>query len=271
MATPILAFEHVNLKLAGKVILQDINFTLEQDSVLGIVGESGAGKSTLLNLALGIKPKEAVMSGRVLFKGEDMFALPEKTLRTKRGKEIGIIFQDAKDALCPVRRIGTQLVEYVREHLNLSKEEINAQATALLKIVGFARPEEILHAYAFELSGGMNQRVGLVFALILQPTLLLADEPTSALDESTKQEVMVLLKQLQAKAASSMLLVSHDMQIVGTLAQRIMVLKNGCIIETGTKEEIFQQPQKDYTKALLEACLKRRKYRGNYSAGTGIN
>src|SRR5574344_1736577 len=149
----------------------------------------------------------------------------------------------------------------------LLKKRILQRAQDLLRQVGFAKPQEILKAYAFELSGGMNQRVGLAFGLILHPTLLLADEPTSALDEKTKQEVMTLLAQLQAKEARSMLLVSHDMQIVGTLAKRILVLKEGRIIETGTKENIFTQPQASYTKALLEACLKRRKYRGNYHQG----
>jgi len=264
MNTPILAFEHVNLIIADKVILNDISFALAQGEVLGIVGESGAGKSTILNLALGIKKSDARVSGRVLFQGKDLFALPEEELRALRGKEMGMIFQDAKDSLCPVRRIGTQLVEYVREHEDIPKRAILDRAGELLQKVGFKNPEEILKAYAFELSGGMNQRVGLVYGLILQPGLLLADEPTSALDEVTKQEVMTLLGKLLAERTRSMLLVSHDMQIVGTLAKRIMVLKEGRIIETGTKEAIFQHPKETYTQALLEACLKRRKYRGNY-------
>jgi ABC-type dipeptide/oligopeptide/nickel transport system, ATPase component len=264
MNTPILAFEHVNLIIADKVILNDISFALAQGEVLGIVGESGAGKSTILNLALGIKKSDARVSGRVLFQGKDLFALPEEELRALRGKEMGMIFQDAKDSLCPVRRIGTQLVEYVREHEDIPKRAILDRAGELLQKVGFKNPEEILKAYAFELSGGMNQRVGLVYGLILQPSLLLADEPTSALDEVTKQEVMTLLGKLLAERTRSMLLVSHDMQIVGTLAKRIMVLKEGRIIETGTKEAIFQHPKEAYTQALLEACLKRRKYRGNY-------
>lgn len=264
MNTPILAFEHVNLIIADKVILNDISFALAQGEVLGIVGESGAGKSTILNLALGIKKSDARVSGRVLFQGKDLFALPEEELRALRGKEMGMVFQDAKDSLCPVRRIGTQLVEYVREHEDIPKRAILDRAGELLQKVGFKNPEEILKAYAFELSGGMNQRVGLVYGLILQPGLLLADEPTSALDEVTKQEVMTLLGKLLAERTRSMLLVSHDMQIVGTLAKRIMVLKEGRIIETGTKEAIFQHPKETYTQALLEACLKRRKYRGNY-------
>ena len=264
MNTPILAFEHVNLIIADKVILNDISFALAQGEVLGIVGESGAGKSTILNLALGIKKSDARVSGRVLFQGKDLFALPEEELRALRGKEMGMIFQDAKDSLCPVRRIGTQLVEYVREHEDIPKRAILDRAGELLQKVGFKNPEEILKAYAFELSGGMNQRVGLVYGLILQPGLLLADEPTSAWDEVTKQEVMTLLGKLLAERTRSMLLVSHDMQIVGTLAKRIMVLKEGRIIETGTKEAIFQHPKETYTQALLEACLKRRKYRGNY-------
>ncbi len=264
MNTPILAFEHVNLIIADKVILNDISFALAQGEVLGIVGESGAGKSTILNLVLGIKKSAARVSGRVLFQGKDLFALPEEELRALRGKEMGMVFQDAKDSLCPVRRIGTQLVEYVREHEDIPKRAILDRAGELLQKVGFKNPEEILKAYAFELSGGMNQRVGLVYGLILQPGLLLADEPTSALDEVTKQEVMTLLGKLLAERTRSMLLVSHDMQIVGTLAKRIMVLKEGRIIETGTKEAIFQHPKETYTQALLEACLKRRKYRGNY-------
>ena len=264
METPSLAFEHVNLTIDAKTVLQDVSFTVAQGEVLGIVGESGAGKSTLLNLALGICPPGAKVTGKVLFQGQNLLALPEEELRTKRGPEIGMIFQDAKASLCPVRHIGTQLVEYVKEHKKITKEEILQRAEALLRQVGFTKPQEILKAYAFELSGGMNQRVGLVFGLLLQPALLLADEPTSALDEKTKQEVMTLLAQLQAKKARSMLLVSHDMRIVGTLAKRIMVLKEGHIVETGTKENIFTKPQAPYTKALLEACLKRRKYRGNY-------
>jgi len=267
METPSLAFEHINLTIDAKTVLQDVSFTVAQGEVLGIVGESGAGKSTLLNLALGICPPGAKVTGKVLFQGQNLLALPEEELRAKRGPEIGMIFQDAKASLCPVRHIGTQLVEYVKEHEKITKEEILQRAQDLLRQVGFAKPQEILKAYAFELSGGMNQRVGLVFGLILHPTLLLADEPTSALDEKTKQEVMTLLAQLQAKEARSMLLVSHDMQIVGTLAKRILVLKEGRIIETGTKENIFTQPQASYTKALLEACLKRRKYRGNYHQG----
>jgi peptide/nickel transport system ATP-binding protein len=264
MDTPLLTFEHVNLKLDQRQVLQDVNFALQQGESLGLVGESGAGKSTILNLALGIVPPDSEVSGRILWQGEDLLSLPEETLRQKRGRELGIIFQDAKDSLCPVRRIGTQLVEYMKEHGEEDKKTVLARAEELLRQVGFKEPQDILQSYAFELSGGMNQRVGLVFGLMLNPNLLLADEPTSALDERTKQEVMRLLAQMQEKGERSMLLVSHDMQIVGTLAQRIMVIKAGHIIETGMREDIFQRPQEEYTKALLEACLKRRKYRGNY-------
>lgn len=260
--TALLEFKQLTCRYARQTALQGIDLSVRPGQVVGIVGESGAGKSTLLRLALGLVPASAEVSGSVRFKEEQLLGGNPEKLRQLRGKHLGMIFQNSREALCPVRRIGDQVAEYAREHVDLSKAELLDQAGKLLLRLNFKDPEEVLQSYPFELSGGMNQRVGIMQALLLHPEVLLADEPTGSLDVTTQKEVLELLAKLRREQQMTMLLVAHSLFVVSFLADWIVVMKNGRIVESGTKSDVMIRPKEDYTKALIKAAphLVRKNY-----------
>ena len=238
----------------GKKVLSDLTFSLNPGEVLGIVGESGSGKSTILRAILGILGSGgAVTGGEILFSGSNLLGLDEKRMREIRGAGIGMIFQDAGASLCPVRRVGSQMWESMAAHGKITKAQARERALELLENLGFPEAERIWDSYPFELSGGMSQRVGAAMAMLLQPSLLLADEPTSALDVDARDQVLEELRRMRDRYHTAMLLVSHDFSVVSALADRVLVLREGRMVECGSRQQVLFSPAETYTKQMLAA------------------
>lgn len=253
----ILTFEHISIAYGDKTVIKDLSFTLHQGEVLAIVGESGSGKTSLCKAILGVlEPKGKVIQGDIKYKNQSLLHIRAKDRRKLLGKEIAHISQDMGDALCPIRTIGAQLYETVKVHERCTKEEVKRKAMALMEKVGLEDPLRVWQSYPSELSGGMNQRVGIVMALLLQPSLLLADEPTSALDVLVQQEVLQEWKRMKQEWGLTFILVTHQMEVAKQVADQVIVLQKGQIVEQGSANRIWESPQKDYTKKLLAAVLR---------------
>lgn len=240
---------------AGEVkAVRGISYNLKPGEVMGIVGESGSGKSVSSYGLMGIIPEPGkVIGGRILFEGRDVTAMSEKELLKIRGKDISMIFQDPMTSLNPLFTIGNQIEESLRKHTSLDKDQRQKRMVELLTLVGINQPEKRLKQYPHEFSGGMRQRVMIAMALSCQPSLLIADEPTTALDVTIQAQIMNLLRSLKRELRMSLLLITHDMGLVAQMADRVMVMYAGQIIEEGTVFEIFDHPSHPYTKALLAA------------------
>lgn len=245
-----LQIQNLALKYGEKTIAENINMEVRQGEIVSIVGESGCGKTSLLKSILGLLPPEASISARnILFQGESVLNWKAKQWRNCRGREIALVFQDAGLSLNPVRSIQSQFLQYIRCHKKISKGEALALAEENLEKMKL-NPKEILSAYPHELSGGMKQRVGLAFALALSPKFLLLDEPTSALDVTTQAQVVEEIRQL--KSQTTMLMITHNIPLAIYLADFIVIMKDGCIVEQNKAEDIFKSPQHPYTRELLE-------------------
>jgi oligopeptide/dipeptide ABC transporter ATP-binding protein len=229
-----------------------VSFSAEQGKTLGIVGESGSGKSvanlSVLGLTRGVNTR---ISGSAVFAGEDLLALESDQLRTVRGNEIGMIFQDPLSSLHPFYKVGMQLVEAVQAHQEVSTDAARERTVELLEMVGIPDPERRADHYPHEMSGGMRQRVMIAMALINEPKLLIADEPTTALDVTTQAQILQLLEVLQAELGMAVILITHDLGVVAEVADRVAVMYGGRIVEDGSLEEIFYDPQHPYTWGLL--------------------
>ena len=256
-SSDILTFEHISIAYDGKTVIEDLSFTLHQGEVLAIVGESGSGKTSLLKAMMGfLEPEGMITQGDIRYKGRSLLRLPHKERRQLLGKEMASISQDVENALCPIRTIGAQLYETVKAHERCTKEEVQQRAMALMKNVGLADPYRVWKSYPFELSGGMNQRVGIVMALLLRPTLLLADEPTSALDVLVQQEVLQEIQRMKQDLGQTMIWVTHQMEVAKQVADQILVLQKGHVVEQGMAKDIWEAPKEAYTKELLAAVLR---------------
>ena len=254
----LLRYDQIDISYNGTPAVQNISFTLDQGEILGIVGESGCGKSTLLKAAMGLLGSAgAVTRGDILYKGENLLDLPEKKLRLLNGPELGMIFQSAGSSFCPIRTVGAQLYEMMKEHGAVSRKEFQAQALELLGKLGF--DDGILKSYPFELSGGMQQRVGIAAAMLLHPSILLADEPTAALDVSVQKQVLEELLFLRNAFDTAILLVTHNIGIIRMMADQVLILQNGRMVEYGSTQTVLEHPQAEYTRQLLTAVPKLRR------------
>jgi peptide/nickel transport system ATP-binding protein len=220
---------------------------------VALVGESGSGKSVTAMSVLNLLPDNAERSGRIQWQGRDMLGMPLAELQKMRGKEIACVFQDPMSSLNPVFDVGTQLAEPLRKHLGLGSSAAIRRAEELLGEVGIPEPGRRLASYPHELSGGQQQRVMIAMALACEPRLLIADEPTTALDVTIQRQILELLARLKAERRMSVLFISHDLGLVGEIADHVVVMRNGIVREQGPVARIFEAPQDDYTKALL-AC-----------------
>ena len=256
MMNSLLRVEHVTISYNGKPVVQDVSFELRQGEILGIVGESGSGKSTIIKAIMGLLGEEGLVTrGDIWYRGENLTDMSAKKLRKYLGTEIGMVFQDCKGALCPVRKIGTQIYEAVSEHEKTSRRAVRERAGEIMRKIGLDDSDRVLDSYPFELSGGMNQRVGICTAMIMRPKLLLADEPTSALDVTVQKQVVEELLLMRREYDTAMILGSHNIGVVMLMADRILVLQNGQMRDYGETEAVLDHSEDPYTKTLMSSVL----------------
>lgn len=256
----LLRYDHVDISYNGFLAVKDVSFTLEPGEILGIVGESGCGKSTLIKAAMGLLGSAGMVTrGNIWYKGKNLPDLPPKELRKRNGPELGMIFQSAGSSFCPIRTIGAQLYETMTEHEKTSKAVFLDRAMELLGKLGFEDGKRVLGSYPFELSGGMQQRVGIAAAMLLNPSVLLADEPTSALDVSVQKQVVEEMLLVRDTFGTAIILVAHNIGVIGAMADKVLVMKNGETVEYGKTQQVLENPQADYTRALLSAVPRLRR------------
>ncbi|ARC30218.1 MULTISPECIES: ABC transporter ATP-binding protein [Bacillus] len=231
-----------------------VSFAVREGETVCVVGESGCGKSvTALSIMGLIAESGSVVGGDILYGGKSLLGMKEKELRSLRGNDIAMIFQEPMTSLNPVFTVGEQIVETLREHELLSKNEAYKKAIELIRKVGIARADEIVHSYPHELSGGMLQRIMIAVALSCNPKLLIADEPTTALDVTIQAQILDLLRQIKEEFKTSILLITHDLGVVAEMADYVVVMYGGKVIEEAPVLEIFQNPKHPYTKGLLKS------------------
>jgi peptide/nickel transport system ATP-binding protein len=234
--------------------IDGVSFDVAEGEILGVVGESGSGKTVSLLAVMGlITDPNAVIEGSIKYQGRELVGLSAKEMRKLRGREIAMIFQDPMTALTPVYTIGWQIAEQVRAHSNVSAKVAEERAIELLTEVNIPNPAEAIHRYPHQLSGGMRQRAVIAMALSCNPSLLVADEPTTALDVTVQAQILDLVRKLQKNHKSAVVFITHDMGVIAELADRVMVMYAGGIVERGTKRELFSSPQHPYTLALLDS------------------
>jgi oligopeptide/dipeptide ABC transporter ATP-binding protein len=234
-----------------------VSFHVGPGETVGLVGESGCGKTIVALSILGVVPRPGrVVGGSIRFEGEELVGAPLERLRRVRGGGIGIVFQEPGAALNPVHAVGRQIADVLRLHRGMFGGEARAEAVRLLEEVGIPRAAERVRAYPHELSGGMRQRATIAMAVAARPRLLIADEPTTALDVIVQAEILGLLRQLQRDHRMALLLITHDVAVVEDLADRVLVMYTGKLVETGSAAELFREPRHPYTRGLLSSTLR---------------
>jgi oligopeptide/dipeptide ABC transporter ATP-binding protein len=256
MAEPLLDVQDLQVSFAtedGLVRAVDgVSFTLERGEVVAIVGESGSGKSVTVMTLMGLtRSPNSRFAGSARLLGGDLITASEAELERVRGQEIAMIFQDPISSLSPVKRIGDQIVEQIRAHEKVSKAEAMDRAVDLMSRVGIPRAKDRLRAYPHEFSGGMRQRVMIAMSLSLSPSVLIADEPTTALDVTIQAQILKEIRQLSQESNSGVIFVTHDLGVVADIADRVLVMYSGRLVEQGTVDEIFYDPQHPYTWGLM--------------------
>lgn len=241
---------------AGEVkAVRGVNFDLYKGEALAIVGESGCGKSVTAQSVMQLLPSPPARykQGSIIFQGQDLLKKTEKQMQRIRGNDIGMIFQDPMTSLNPTMRIGNQIAEGLRKHKKMSKHEAHMAAIEMLENVAVAQPDKRVNQYPHEFSGGMRQRVMIALALACRPKLLIADEPTTALDVTIQAQILDLLKDMQKKMDTSIILITHDLGVVSKMCDRVVVMYAGQIVEAGNIDDIYYNPQHPYTKGLLHS------------------
>ncbi|PHQ30812.1 ABC transporter ATP-binding protein [Leeuwenhoekiella nanhaiensis] len=236
-------------------VLHGIDFFINNNEILGVVGESGSGKSVTSLAILGLLPERIsrITKGAIYFEGQNLLEYPKNEMRDLRGKDISMIFQEPMSSLNPSMKCGKQVAEILLRHTSITKKEARSQVIQLFNQVKLPRPEAVFNSYPHEISGGQKQRVMIAMAIACKPKLLIADEPTTALDVTVQKEIILLLKELQQQTALSILFISHDLSLVSEIADRVIVMYKGKIVESGNTKAIFENPKEDYTKALIYA------------------
>ncbi len=250
----LLDIEGLDVAIGGKQLLRAVGLSIAPGEILGLVGESGSGKSLTALAVMRLLPEGATIRGRIFLDGQALESLSETAMRAIRGNRIGMVFQEPMSALNPVMTIGAQVAETLRLHAGLSRAAARVQASAVLDQVELPADRFLRSRYPHELSGGQRQRVALAIALAHRPRLLIADEPTTALDVTTQAQIMALLRRLVAETGMGLLLISHDLALVAGMAQRVAVMRQGEIVETGQTKTVFADPRHPYTAALVAAA-----------------
>lgn len=239
----------------GKVPAVDgVDFTVRKGETLGIVGESGCGKSvTSMSILKLLPPEGKVVEGEILFKGRDLTKCSSSEMEKIRGKEIAMIFQEPMTSLNPVYTVGQQIGEMIKTHEQLSKKQLREKAIEMLKLVGIPSPEKRIDEYPHELSGGMRQRVMIAMALSCNPELLIADEPTTALDVTIQAQILELMRELKNKLGTSIMMITHDLGVIAEMADYVLVMYAGMVMEYCSVRDLFQKPLHPYTQGLINS------------------
>lgn len=239
---------------ASPPVVTGFRLHVQPGDIVAIVGESGSGKTTVIRAAMGLLPHGgAVTEGDIRMEGQSILALGAEKHRQLCGTDISMIFQDSGMMINPIRRIGSQYVEYIRMHEKCSKQVAYNRAVQMLEQMRLPDGDNIMKSYPFQLSGGMRQRVGIAMAMTFRPKLLLADEPTSALDVTTQAQIVRQMMELRDQYQTSIILVTHNLGVAAYMADHILVMKNGRVVDEGSREDILNHPQSEYTRRLLDA------------------
>ena len=234
--------------------IEHFNLSMKKGEIISVVGESGSGKTTVIRAVLGALPGAGqVTSGDILFHGESLLKNSKSDWRKIRGSKMSMIFQDCGGTLNPIRKIGSQYVEYIRTHQSMTKKEAWDKAVSMLTKMRLPDAENIMNSYPYQLSGGMRQRVGIAMAMTFNPELLLADEPTSALDVTTQAQIVRQMMELRDDFGTGIIIVTHNIGVAAYMADQLIVMHHGKVVDHGTREEVLNNPTSDYTTKLLEA------------------
>lgn len=247
-------------------VVRGVTFTVEKGGSVGLVGESGSGKSMTSLAIMGLLPKGSRIDGEISMEGTDLVHASRSTLRSLRGDRIAMIFQDPLSSLNPYFTVGEQIAEAYRAHNKATRKEALELAADAMARVGIPRVSETIHQYPHQFSGGMRQRIMIAMALVCQPDLVIADEPTTALDVTVQARVLDLIRSLQDETGAGLIFITHDLAVVSTMAQDVVVMQNGAVQEQGRTREVFTAPQSEYTQKLLAATP--RMSDGRLSAST---
>lgn len=230
------------------------NLDMKPGEIISIVGESGSGKTTVVRSILGLLPARGqITEGQLFFENEPLLDQPAQSMQKLRGSRISMIFQDNGSMLNPIKKIGTQFVNYIRTHKNMTKSQAQALAMRMFTQMRLPDAKSMMNSYPFQLSGGMRQRVGIAMAMVFEPRLLLADEPTSALDVTTQAQIVGQMMALRKDFGTAIMIVTHNLGVAAYMADRIVVMRAGKIVESGTSKDVITNPQNAYTKELVAA------------------
>ncbi len=251
----ILRLKDISISFGDNQVIHNISYGLNKNEVLGIVGESGSGKSVSSLAILGLLPRRIskITSGSIIYEDEDLTQLSSKAFQRIRGNKIAMIFQEPMSSLNPSMTCGKQVEEILLQHSNLSKNEVKQETISLFEKVKLPNPERILKSYPHEISGGQKQRVMIAMAIACKPDILIADEPTTALDVTVQKDIISLLKELQIETKMSIIFITHDLALISEIADRVIVMYKGDIVERGAVKDIFKNPKHNYTKALINS------------------
>ena len=256
----LLDYQHVEISFNGRAVVRDVSFQLHPGEILGLVGESGSGKSTLIKAAMGLLGNSGMVTkGDIWFEGKNLPDLSDKEMRHICGEKIGMIFQDCGASLSPIRTIGEQIVESMVAHRKVDVAAAKTTAMELFDKLHFKDGERGWNRYPFELSGGMNQRAGIAIAMLMNPVILMADEPTSALDVAVQRQVVEEMLNVRDVFGTAIIIVTHDIGVVSAIADSILVLQDGNVMEYGKARDVLENPQNTYTKKLLSAVPRLRR------------
>ena len=245
--------EGLTLAIAGRRILDGVDLLAPPGQVTGIAGESGSGKTMTGLTICGLQPRQARVAGSIRFGGQELVGAGERTFAKLRGKNLAMVFQDPTASLHPMLSVQTQLTDHMRHHLGVSRSQARARALELLQQVRVPDPEGALHRYPHQFSGGQLQRIAIASALACEPALLIADEPTTALDVTVQAGILRLLRQLCDDLGIGVVLVTHDLGVMSALADTIAVMREGRVLEHGSRYDVIRHPQHDYTRGLIES------------------
>lgn len=245
---------HTKTPQGTKPLIQQVAFEIKRGEILGLIGESGCGKTvTSMSILNMLDQKTTEVTGSITLQGRELVGVSEKNMRSIRGKDISYIMQNPMNSFTPVWTIGHQLIETIRRHTPISKKQARAQALDALEQMNLPQPEQLLNQYPFELSGGMLQRVMIAMAACMHPPLIIADEPTTALDVHNQKLVLQHLNQIRHDYGTAILLITHDLGVIAEMADQVVVMKQGEMVEKAEVLEVFENPKHDYTKKLLAA------------------